>query len=324
MIRRALRTIRNKALNVLDTPAVILLYHRVTTLQHDPQLLSVTPSHFDQHLKLLKKKYNVLSVEEFTHHVLAEKGFPRNSVFITFDDGYADNHYEARPILEGNDLQAVFYIATAHISTPYEMWWDNLERIFLEKHDLPKSLSIAIGGGNYQFSTGAASDRRITYGALHPLIKNCTPAMRDAVIDELISWSGLEKVGRPTHRMLTFDEIKTFASSKAVVIGAHTHNHPKLSVCSKEEQYHEIASSKSNLEMLLERRVKHFSYPFGSKSDYNSHSLEICKTLGFDMVSANFHRQVHRWDNRFELPRILVRDWNADEFEVKMNSFFNE
>ena len=109
-----------------------------------------------------------------------------------------------------------------------------------------------------------------------------------------------------------------------MVIGAHTHNHPKLSVCGQEEQYHEIASSKSNLEGLLQREIKHFSYPFGTKADYNNDTVNICRSLEFDMVCSNFPRQVHRWTNRFELPRMLVRDWTADQFEENMKAFFNE
>jgi peptidoglycan/xylan/chitin deacetylase (PgdA/CDA1 family) len=280
--------------------------------------------HFDQQLKILKKNYNVLSVEAFTQLVLAKKKFPKNSVLITFDDGYADNHHEARPILEANGIQALFYIATANISTQNEMWWDNLERVFLATANLPESLSIAIDGSTHQFSTVTQDARRATYEALHPLIKDLAPAMRDAKVDELIAWGGLQKAGRPTHRMLTFDELRTFSLSNSVVIGAHTHNHPKLSVCSKEEQYNEIASSKSNLETLLAYPIKHFSYPFGSKSDYDARTVEICKAIGFDMVTANFHRQVHRWDSRFELPRMLVRNWSAEEFELKMFSFFND
>ena len=322
MIKSTLRTIRAKALNLLDEPAVILLYHRVTKLPLDPQLLSVTPENFDAQLKILKRHFNVLRIDEFTELVLKGRGFPKKSVVITFDDGYADNHLEARPMLEANDLQALFYVATANISTAYEMWWDTLERIFLIGHELPKVLSMSIGGFSYRFDTETTVQRTATYNALHPHIKKCPSASRDAAIEGLLQWAGLSREGRDSHRMMTFDELKTFAMSKSVVVGAHTHHHPKLSACDKDEQYHEIASSKSNLEMLLGKDVKHFSYPFGGKDDYNLDSIALCKTLGFDVVCSNFPKQLHRWTSRFELPRMLVRDWKGVEFKEKMNSFF--
>lgn len=322
MIKSTLRTIRNKALNLLDEPAVILLYHRVTKLPLDPQRLTVTPEHFDAHLKVLKRNFNVLRIDDFTELVLKGKGFPKKSVVITFDDGYADNHLEARPVLEENDLQALFYVATANISTGNEMWWDSLERIFLTGHELPKVLSMSIGGFSYRFETATMEQRAITYNALHPHIKKCSPAPRDTAIDGLLQWAGLPKEGRASHRMMTFEELKTFATSKSVVIGAHTHHHPRLSACDKDEQYHEIASSKSNLEMLLGKEIKHFSYPFGGKDDYNLDSIALCKTLGFDVVCSNFPKQLHRWTSRYELPRMLVRDWSGDEFKKNVDSFF--
>jgi peptidoglycan/xylan/chitin deacetylase (PgdA/CDA1 family) len=323
MIKSTLRSIRNGALNLLDEPAVILLYHRVTNLPQDPQLLSVTPDHFEAQLKILKKDFNVLVIDEFTDLVLKGKGFPKKSAVITFDDGYADNHLEARPILEANDLQALFYIATAYIGTSYEMWWDNLERVFLTDHSIPTVLEMSIGGHPYRFATATASQRRIAYDTLHPHIKKCTPVLRDSTIGQLLEWSGLNKEGRETHRMMTFDELKVFAGSKSVVVGAHTHHHPQLSACSKQEQYHEIASSKRNLEILLEKEIKHFSYPFGGKNDYNEDSIALCKSLGFDVVCSNFPKQLHRWTSRFELPRMLVRNWSPGEFKQKMHSFFH-
>lgn len=324
MIKSLLRQVRSKALNALDVPAVILLYHRVTTLSIDPQLLSVSPGNFEGHLQVLKRDYNVLSVDDFTSLVRARKGFPRKSVLITFDDGYADNHFEARPVLEASNLQALFYIATANISTSNEMWWDDLERIFLTDQKIPDTLSITLQEQPYTFNTSTNTERKATYEELLPLIRNCAPGARDAAIREMLAWGSLPREGRSTHRMMTFDELRQFANSKAVVIGAHTHNHPKLSVCTKEEQYHEIASSKANLEGLLQREIKHFSYPFGTKADYDEEALSICRSLEFDMVCSNFPRQVHRWTSKFELPRMLVRDWSTAQFEEKMKEFFNE
>src|SRR5882724_181949 len=100
MLRRSAGASRRYLLNLLDNPAVILLYHRVTYLQTDPQLLSVTPENFYDQVTLLKNKYALLQIEEFFDMLVHRKKIPKNAVILTFDDGYADNCLEALPILE--------------------------------------------------------------------------------------------------------------------------------------------------------------------------------------------------------------------------------
>ena len=117
--------------NFVDCPAVVLIYHRVTNLNQDPQLLTVKPENFHQQIEYLKKNYNVLTIEAFREILKAGNGFPQKSLMITFDDGYADNYFEALPILEEFDVQALFYITTSLVGTQKEFWWDDLERIFL-------------------------------------------------------------------------------------------------------------------------------------------------------------------------------------------------
>jgi peptidoglycan/xylan/chitin deacetylase (PgdA/CDA1 family) len=89
-----------------------------------------------------------------------------------------------------------------------------------------------------------------------------------------------------------------------------------------EEQFNEINTSKQILEKLLKRKIEHFSYPYGGRGDYNDHSINICKEIGFKMVSANRYGQVHSWTNAYEVPRILVRNWNKAEFKKKVEKFF--
>jgi len=127
VVLKAKKLIREqeKAFNrFISGSCAVLLYHRVTTLQSDPQLLSVSPAHFEVQLQLLKNKYTVLNTDEFHHYLLNKKRFPAKSIYITFDDGYSDNLLEAIPILESQEMQAMFYIATETLNTDNEYWWD--------------------------------------------------------------------------------------------------------------------------------------------------------------------------------------------------------
>ncbi|PSL44943.1 polysaccharide deacetylase [Chitinophaga niastensis] len=314
--------------NKVQRPAVILLYHRVTELSQDPQQLSVSPAHFNDQLAHLKSDYNVLDADQFLYHVQHKKAFPERAVFVTFDDGYADNYHEAMPLLVKHEVPALFYITTSKIDTSYELWWDDLERILLTDGTLPATLQINIDGRLWEYATGTLTAIRETYYALQTILRFCKPAVIEAAMQQLYDWSGKSAMGRASHRLMTWDEVRDIGQSPFATIGCHTHRHPAVGMLTYEEQLAEIGASKEILEAILAAPQVHFSYPFGgrkflgSKRYYNADSIRACKALGLQLVCANYHGQVHSWSNPFALPRILVRDWPLEVFRQHMEQFF--
>jgi peptidoglycan/xylan/chitin deacetylase (PgdA/CDA1 family) len=308
--------------NRISTPAAVLIYHRVVDLELDNQLLAVSPANFKNQLDILKEHYNVLLIDEFLYYLTAGKAFPQRSVILTFDDGYYDNLSFALPILEATGLQSLFYISTANIDTNKEFWWDLLEKIFYKTISLPSSLQIQINNHNFSFSTNSLEARINTYNRLHPILKYLHPIIRDEKIKDLLHWSGVEN-GDAANRVMTTGELVAFSKSNSAIIGAHTHNHPALVSLNYTEQLDEINNSKYILESITGERIKHFSYPFGTKADYNADSIKIMKSVGFEMTCSNFQKLSYSWTNKYEVPRFLVRDWDSVEFKQKMDSFFN-
>lgn len=77
------------------------------------------------------------------------------------------------------------------------------------------------------------------------------------------------------------------------------------------------------LQGALGKDIVHFSYPFGNRPDYNENSIQVCRELGFQMVCANYPSTVHRWHSKYAVPRMLVRNWEVEEFDLRMKTFFN-
>ncbi len=304
------------------TPCIALLYHRINDLPVDHQLLCVTPENFHDHVRYLKNNFALLDIDEFIEiKKNKRKKFNRKSVVLTFDDGYADNFYGAVPVLETLNAQALFYIATEHLDTQNEFWWDEFEKIMTHSA-LPDSLELETSNQKYFFSTKTSEEKLIAYHALHPVFKYKKKAEQKVLLDQLRSWSGLHTGGQDSHRILTGAEIKKMSLSKSVVLGAHTHTHTPLSLLNYREQMEEIKTSKEIIERIIEKPVRHFSYPYGEKRDYNSDSLKSCKELGFQIVFSNFPSIIYQPVNNYELPRFLVRNWSLEDFKMKLNSFF--
>jgi peptidoglycan/xylan/chitin deacetylase (PgdA/CDA1 family) len=158
------------------------------------------------------------------------------------------------------------------------------------------------------------------YEKLLPVLRRMNSSGRDKKITELAEVFNSPN-NRPSHRAMTFDELLQMSLSPSAVIGAHTHLHPSLGALNYEEQFAEIETSKRLLENLLNKKVTHFSYPFGTVLDFNNDTLEIVKKLNFELVAANIPYPANRKTNKYFFPRFLVRNWNKTEFEAQLKSF---
>jgi peptidoglycan/xylan/chitin deacetylase (PgdA/CDA1 family) len=321
MIKSYIGSAKRYLSNAVDNGGAVMLYHRVIDLENDPQMLAVSPDNFYKQVKYLKENFELLPTQQFYEFLYSRNKLPKRAVILTFDDGYSDNFYNALPVLESLKAQALFYISTSKLNSSFEMWWDDLERIFLTALPLPKQLRLMVQNKEYQFSTGAEKNKAETYYQLHALLKYCKPIERDSLISRLHNWAGAGAEGRRNYYIMTADEVKKMSLSPSAVIGAHTHNHPALCTLNYEEQLAEMIDSKTILKHITNKEIEHFSYPYGSRSDYTRDSVCAAKAAGFKMACANYYGQVHRWSNLFTIPRILVRNWTLDEFKQNAKKF---
>jgi peptidoglycan/xylan/chitin deacetylase (PgdA/CDA1 family) len=314
--RTLVRTPLNLLLNLVDPPVIVLLYHRVTTLTSDPEMLAVTPDNFRAQMRYLKENYPLVRFEEDWSKTM------KPAVAVTFDDGYADNALEALPILEEVGVPATFFVSTGTIDTKQAFWWDELECIIMEKQNLPSSFTLDDGRSLKTWPTGTRSERQEFYQEIVQALKNVTVEKRNDRLSQLRHWAGTEEEISVTHRAMTIEELRLLAKSRWVTIGAHTVTHTRLSSLTPVAQAEEIAASKRHLEAWLSRDIKVFSYPFGRRCDYTQGTVELCRKVGFAKAAANFAGQTHRWTDPYQIPRHLVRNWPLDTFAVKLREFW--
>jgi peptidoglycan/xylan/chitin deacetylase (PgdA/CDA1 family) len=318
----------------LTPTGIVLLYHRIAEVSSDPQLLAVKPQHFAEHLEILKKTCSPVSLKDLMP-ALQERIPPPHPMAITFDDGYADNLAYAKPLAERYGIPMTVFVTTGYVGSNREFWWDDLERLILKPVRLPDRLELdnlqgrtftwqlsngdGYNGDDYESWSVECPDnptpRHALYRSLCRVLRPLTEEKRREVLDTLLIWAGANAAGRLTHLALTADELVRLDRGRLVEVGAHTSTHAFLSALSKTEQAAEIQGSKLALEEILRHPVKSFAYPFGSRGDYNTETVELVRHAGFELACANFSDIVWGRSDCFQLPRLLVRDWNGETFE---------
>jgi peptidoglycan/xylan/chitin deacetylase (PgdA/CDA1 family) len=332
--RRFARRLRNRCY----PGGLVLLYHRVTALRSDPQLLCVSPERFAEHMEILRHSWRPLSLADLVE-ATGERRLPARSVAVTFDDGYADNLHEARPALARSGVPATVFVVGAAVGSDREFYWDEVERLLLLPPRVPPVLRLNMPDGPRAWELGegalrpiddekwrtwdvlAAHDPSSRHGIYRDLCRELMGSSADArevVLEQLRCWSGEAPQGRPSHRTLREDELVTLADGGLVEIGAHTMHHPRLAELTPEQQSEEIRGGRNRLESILGRPPRGFSYPYGGRADYNRDSIRLVRDAGFAFACSNFGGPVANREDVFQVRRVIVRDWNGEEFKARM------
>ena len=321
---------------------LILLYHRVAVVPTDPWTLCVRPRHFAEQLEVLRERCRPMSFED-ADAALARGELPPKAVVVTFDDGYADNLHNAKPLLERYGIPATFFLATEYIGQDREFWWDELQRLLLQPDTLPNTLRLCVGGNLYAWNLGHVAQcgedsgegqrgwrawedppsvRHAAYHAIWQLLHRMPADRRRAVLEELAVWAGAQPHGRPGHRALSLNEVSTLAHGGLVEIGAHGVSHSALSALPIARQWDEVARSKARLEEVIGRPVTSFAYPFGRRRDYTAETVVLVRAAGYTRACSNFVGTIGRQTDRFQLPRLHVEDWDGNQFAAQLSEWF--
>lgn len=342
MLRRAARNglRRVERLRARTGPhAAILLYHRVAEPVADPWNIAVSPENFAAHLEILKRYGKPLKMCDLVAD-LSSSGAARRSVAVTFDDGYRDNLTSALPALESHEVPATVYVVSGAIGHANAFWWEQLTRIFLEKPDLPATLSIGDGEAARHFELGedatydtAALARSAAWRADHALPEDKRQQVfldvwsyllelpaeeRSRQLALLEEWAGQLGANKETEppRPLGNNELVTFAASPLIEIGGHTLTHPDLERLPKKDAAEEIARCRHDLMEITGQEVTSFAYPFGR---YAAHTAAQLREAGFTNAAWSFSGLATPRNNVFQLPRIHVPNLDPEEFNRLMH-----
>src|SRR5262245_3169820 len=324
----------------INAAGLILMYHRVGEVCVVPWGVTVSPGHFAEHLDVLHQHGQPLPLAQVVA-ALQNRRLPRKTLVVTFDDGYADNLYNARPLLERYDVPATVFLTTGYIGSGREFWWDELERSLLGPEVLPEALSLTAAGRTWEWVLGEArhyradtreSDRqwRATrhgapsrryelYREVHRVLLPLGGDERRGVLDELHAWAGVPMGVRESHRCLSPDEVVALTQGELIAVGSHTVTHPPLPELPVAAQREEIRQSKHELEQLLGHPVTSFAYAYGHQA---AETAALLHAEGFASACSVQAGLLSRQSDLFSLPRIKVEDWEGEKLDRVLSDWF--
>ncbi|MGB5136645.1 MAG: polysaccharide deacetylase family protein [Prochlorococcaceae cyanobacterium] len=315
---------------------VILSYHRITVPGPDPWGMRVTPARFAAQMGVVANCAEPVSLRELASE---SSGTPQHPVVaVTFDDGYLDNVIEGFPILDMHKVPATIFVASGYTGQQH-FWWDILEHVFLTPGTLPdhltlsrhdRSLNLELGEAHHYSQAqyqqdcihfqwkGKPGTRMRAYFQVHEYLSQFHVEARIELSHEILAWAGgarhAEEQIRIT-RPMSSQELIDISANPLVSIGGHTVNHPILATLDPAHQTAEILGNKTYLESLLGIPVDTFAYPHGSVTDQ---ALAALKNGGFVAACTTRERAVTVGCSHLKLPRLTVKDWEADEFQQRI------
>jgi peptidoglycan/xylan/chitin deacetylase (PgdA/CDA1 family) len=97
-----------------DVP--VLMYHEITTSPFGSARLAVSPASFAAQITYLRDNgFSSITAGQVASALAQGERLPDRSVVLTFDDGFADFHDTALPILQRYGLTATLYVTTGWI-----------------------------------------------------------------------------------------------------------------------------------------------------------------------------------------------------------------
>jgi hypothetical protein len=170
---------------------------------------------------------------------------------------------------------------------------------------------------------GDPTPRHYLYRSLWELLRPLPDAQRRQYLSRLSDWAGTVSRSRAEFRALTPSELVSLAASDLMTLGGHTWTHPVLAALPPMAQRDEIRRGKRDLEELTGRRVRSFAYPYGRRTDYSDETVALVREAGFVGACANVPGWVDASTDRFELPRVEVRDWDGEEFARQLSGWLD-
>jgi peptidoglycan/xylan/chitin deacetylase (PgdA/CDA1 family) len=312
----------------------VVMYHYVRELDKTPypDIRGLHLRAFKGQLDYMKKYYRFVKLEDIVQAFYGKKKLPKNSAFLTFDDGYIDHYQNVFPVLKKNNIQGCFFPVPSTIDQYKMLVANKIHFILASVQNMNKIVDeifsmISASKKKFdlfdpeQYYERYALPSRYDSGEVifikRVLQKGLPSVLREKILNELFQkFVKDDESSLAKELYINIDQIKEMKES-GMAFGSHGYYHDWLNILSHNDQEKEIEKSLHFLKKIESHRDWVMCYPYGG---YDDSIIQIIKDRG---CSLGFTTEVRLADIRQDNP-LLVPRLNTNDLPTNVNSVPNK
>lgn len=289
----------------------VLLFHKVPA-QPDPAAPHEAdlPA-FARVLDFICSRFRVIPLQDALHGLHSGR-LPGNSVCLTFDDGYDDWVGGVVPLLEQRQAHATFYLTSGQFDG-MPLWHERIRHAVLRA--TAPIAGIAASGATLAVDTPAA--RQAAVAQLERELKYMALARREERLLALEAVTGSDPASIPRMTIAQAREIH----NRGFGIGAHTVDHPILTLCSEAEARRELGAARETLRAVTGAAVDCLAYPNGRHGDFDASHVRLAREAGYTSAVTTVPGAMTVSTPIHEIPRFTPwgPDWLRMQLQMSRN-----
>jgi peptidoglycan/xylan/chitin deacetylase (PgdA/CDA1 family) len=302
----------------------IVVLHRVLPLSdreriHNHLSLEISTEQLENIFTFFRRKdYDFIDLDMLPEWLRKNRNSSRKFVSFTFDDGYKDNLYYAYPVFKKHNIPFTVYITNSFPDKRAIIWWYILEDLVLKNSRIRHSFST----GTVNIRCNSYRKKEMAFVYLRKLFTQLKDTNLEQELGSFFTRFGLSIYDPDYDLALNWNEISELSKDPIVTIGGHTLNHYNLCKLTDEQSFFEISESKKLLEANINKKVNHFSYPFG---EFGIREMGFVKKSNFLTATTTDNANIFysHINHQFTLPRIAVNALSTEKvLNLQVNGFF--
>jgi peptidoglycan/xylan/chitin deacetylase (PgdA/CDA1 family) len=281
----------------------VLLFHSID----DRELLSlkdlgnIRPELFERLIVGLKKKFDIVELEEIVRHISGEKKTKDRLIALTFDDGPKSYAAQAVPVMNACNVPSTCFLITGCIGDAAVYWR------YLYNFCIHKGFAGELAGFiSDEYKVDIENDEIITFSRNHFDTKK-----NRRILEKLLSDVISEEEYRAQEKdlFLSLEDIERLKKNPLVGFGIHTRTHPVLKCLSDEEIHDEITKSMDFYRSRIADNTPMFSIPFGRLfTDYDERTIAAARALSIEGILSAYGGGNDEGQPLYNIRRISVHE----------------